>query len=130
MATHPYSLENWHEDFCFFAQHDYQHISRNLLPEHLAEIKEHFRREYPEEAEFLFHRVSALVSFLAKNIDAFAVNGTAMPASEAVNISPAVRFALWIYFIADDKKFDPEPDAQAVLELAEMVAKARYSGRD
>jgi hypothetical protein len=124
VATRPYDLENWHEDFSFFAQHLYPYESRVLPPTYLANIKERFQAQHPEEAEFLFPRVCAMIRFLAKNIDAFAVGGIPMPASEGINMGPAVRFSLWIYFIADDQKFDPEPDPQAVLELAELVAKS------
>jgi hypothetical protein len=128
VATRPYDLKNWHEDFSSFAQHLYSYESRVLPPTYLTNIKGHFQAQHPKEAEFLFRRVCAMIRFLAKNIDAFAVGGIAMPASTGINVGPAVRFSLWIYFIADDQKFDPDPDPQAVLELAELVAKSSLVG--
>jgi hypothetical protein len=124
VATRPYTLENWNKNFFFFTQYLYPHESRVLPPTYEAHIEEYFQAQHPKEAEFLFARVSAMIRFLAKNIGAFAFAGTPTPASEGIDMGPAVRFSLWLYFLADGQKFDPEPDPQAVLELGELAAKS------
>jgi len=70
-----------------------------------------------------------MMNFLVKSIDSFTVGGIAMHTSEAVDISPALWFALWMFFIAEDVKFDPDPDPQEVLDLAEAVADSGLHGR-
>jgi hypothetical protein len=120
MAPRRYSLEDWESDFVFLTNVcwcEYGYFPRDYT----AEIQGHFREHYPSEAEFLFLRVSAMLTFLVKRVDAFIAAGLAMRTFEFVEMSPALRFALWMFFIAEDVKFDPDPDPQKVLELAEAV---------
>jgi hypothetical protein len=128
MAARTYSFDDWQRDFTFLTRYVYPSESGYFPPDYLAEIREHFQKHYPEEAPFVFGRLSAMFPFLVKNIDAFTVGGIAMRTFEAAEISPALWFALWMFFIAEEEKFDPDPDPRAVLELAETVDAAGLFG--
>jgi hypothetical protein len=61
-----------------------------------------------------------MLSFLVANIRSFTIGGIAKITSESVEISPSLRFALWVFFGSPgDDTFDPNPDPQKVLEIAE-----------
>ena len=120
MAGEPYDVVHWENDFAFLERYVYPSSSDYIPPDYLQEIESYFQRNYPERATLYYSRAVTMLRFLVQNIDAFTVGGIAMKTSEAVDISPALRFALWTKFgLPEDDEFDPNPDPATILDIAE-----------
>ncbi len=121
MAAGSYDFDDWERDFDFLEKYVYQSESGHIPSDYLREIEAYFQKQHhPEDAAFRFQRVSSMLSFLVANINSFTVGGIATITSESVEIGLSLRFALWIFFGSpENDKFDPNPDPQEVLDLAE-----------
>jgi len=120
MAAGSYEFSDWESDFYFLERYVYLSESGYVPPDYLQEIKTYLQEHHPEDAAFRFQRFSSMLSFLVANIRSFTVGGIAKITSESVEISPSLRFALWVFFGSPgDDTFDPNPDPQKVLEIAE-----------
>ena len=131
MAIGLYDLSDWESDFDFLERYVYQSESGYFPPDYLQEIEAYFQKYHREQATFRFERVSAMLRFLVANIQSFTVGGAAMPTTEAVEISDALRFALWVFFgMPNTINFDRNPDPQDVLAVAEDAEEKGFFPRE
>ncbi len=121
MEVENYDLSDWESDFFFLSRYVFRSESGYFPPDYEQEIKEHFEKDHPQSAEFRLRRTLAALRFLISNLDSFKVGGLAQePPDEAVQISDSLWFALWMIFCEpDEENFDPNPDPQKVVEIAE-----------
>jgi hypothetical protein len=124
MAELTYDFEVWEDDFSFLAAYVMLSQSEHIPPDSLREIEAYFQKFHApaEVAAFRFQRFSSMVRFLNPNIDAFTVGGLVMMRAELAEINLSLRIALWTFFgMPKDENFNPEPDPQEVLNIAESV---------
>lgn len=121
MVAENYDLPDWESDFFFLSRYVFRSESGYFPPDYEQEIKAYFQKEYPLSAELRLRRTLAALRFLISNLDSFKVGGLAQePPNEAVVISESLWFALWFIFcLPDEENFDPNPDPQKVVDIAE-----------
>jgi hypothetical protein len=115
-----YPLSDWLDDFDNLARYVYPCESGYVPEDYLREIEAYFQKHHSKDAAFRVDRASSMLRFLVANIQSFTVGHIAMLTTQEVEISLGLRYALWVFFgEPDDVEFNPDPDPQQVLEVAE-----------